>query len=223
MPNILLEDVLREHRKLNATRKLNKFTESKVTQAYSICYNYSPEQVRFVKHAVNDYMRCVNNAFDKGEPSNKDDVKAEWKDEGRIDELLNEEQFEELWEAVMTIEEAKSNESIKLNESIHLGDNKSSDDSYTHYTFDYKGKRYSFQECNDKYKVSYHRNKDFINGIYPYDEAEHPWAYSNHDDTKWNIVMAGKKIDTIDSDDLEPVIQLLQKYDAEVESRIQHN
>lgn len=115
------------------------------------------------------------------------------------------------------------NKSSDLTEALDLGNDGSSDDSYTHYTFTFNGQRYSFQECHDNYKVAYHRNKDFINGIYPYDDADHPWAYSNHNDTKWKIVKAGKTIDTIDSDDLQPVLQLLQKYDKDVEPRIIHN
>lgn len=114
-------------------------------------------------------------------------------------------------------------ESVELTEAIDLGNDGSSDDSYTHYTFTFNGQRYSFQECHDNYKVAYHRNKDFINGIYPYDDADHPWAYSNHNDTRWKIVKAGKTVDTIDSDDLQPVLQLLQKYDKDVEPRIIHN
>lgn len=115
------------------------------------------------------------------------------------------------------------NMSSDLTEALDLGNDGSSDDSYTHYTFTFNGQRYSFQECNDNYKVAYHRNKDFIKGIYPYDDAEHPWAYSNHDDTKWTIVKAGNKIDSIDSDDLQPVLQLLQRYDKDVEPKIIHN
>lgn len=115
------------------------------------------------------------------------------------------------------------NKSSDLTEALDLGNDGSSDDSYTHYTFTFNGQRYSFQECHDNYKVAYHRNKDFINGIYPYDDADHPWAYSDHNDTKWKIVKAGKTVDTIDSDDLQPVLQLLQKYDKDVEPRIIHN
>ena len=110
MANILLEDVLREHRKLNATCKSNQLTESKVTNAYEICSNYSPEQLRFVQTAVDDYMRCVNNAFDSKVRSNKEVVKAEWMEEARVYEILTPEQFNTLWDAVMSIEESKISE-----------------------------------------------------------------------------------------------------------------
>ena len=107
-----------------------------------------------------------------------------------------------------------------MKEFIDIGENKSSDDTSTYYTFTYNNQKYSFSECSAEYKAASCRNKDYINGIYPYDDAEHPWAYSNHNDTKWTIIKAGKVIDTINSDDLEPVVKLLQKHDKNIEQRI---
>ena len=107
-----------------------------------------------------------------------------------------------------------------MNESIDLGENQSKDDTATYYTFTYNNQKYSFSECSDEYKAMSCRNKDYIQGIYPYDNAEHPWAYSNHDSSKWNIIKAGKVVDTVDSKDLEAVVKLLQKYDKDVEPRI---
>ena len=109
------------------------------------------------------------------------------------------------------------------NESIDIGKNKSTDNTYTHYNFTYNNQSYSFTECSIDYKVPGCRNKDYINGTYPYDNAEHPWAWSNHNDTKWTIIKAGKVIDTINSDDLEPVVQLLQKYDKDIKQQISYN
>ena len=110
-----------------------------------------------------------------------------------------------------------------LNESIDLGENHSTDDTCTHYVFNYNNQEYSFSECSNEYKATSCRNKDYLTGIYPYDEAEHPWAYSNHDDSNWKIIKAGKVIDNIDADDLEEVVKLLQEYDKDVEPRIEHN
>ena len=107
-----------------------------------------------------------------------------------------------------------------MNESIDLGENQSIDDTCTHYVFNYNNQEYSFSECSNEYKATSCRNKDYLTGIYPYDEAEHPWAYSNHDSSKWIIIKAGKAIDKVDSNDLEAVVKLLQKHDKDVEQRI---
>ena len=107
-----------------------------------------------------------------------------------------------------------------MNESIDLGENQSKDDTYTHYDFTYNNQKYSFTECSNEYSATSCRNKDYISGVYPYDNAEHPWAYSNHDSSKWNIIKAGKVVDTVDSSDLEEVVKLLQKHDKDVEQRI---
>ena len=110
-----------------------------------------------------------------------------------------------------------------INESIDLGENQSKDDTVTYYTFIYNNQKYSFSECSNEYRAESCRNKDYIQGVYPYDNAEHPWAYSDHDNSNWKIVKAGKVIDKIDADDLEEVVKLLQKYDKDVEQRIDHS
>ena len=77
----------------------------------------------------------------------------------------------------------------KLNESIDLGENQSKDDTYTYYDFTYNNQRYSFRECSNEYKAASCRNNDYISGVYPYDNAEHPWAFSSHDDSLWCIII----------------------------------
>lgn len=93
--------------------------------------------------------------------------------------------------------------------------NKSKSDDYSYYSFSYNGQKYSFKEI-------FSEGKDYIIGIYPYDDAEHPWAVSNHDDTAWKIVLDGKVKDVVDTEDFEIVVQVLQRYDKNIKPRMVH-
>lgn len=124
----------------------------------------------------------------------------------------------ELFAKYMNLDKYEENlqqESNKVKESIDIGENKSTSDDYTYYTFNYNGQKYSFKEM-------FSNNKDYIIGIYPYDDAEHPWAVSDHDDTAWKIVLDGKVKDVVDTEDFEIVVQVLQRYDKNIKPRMVH-
>lgn len=109
-----------------------------------------------------------------------------------------------------------------MKKSINFGKNKSTNNTNTYYSFIYNGQKYSFSECFDNYKVVECRNKDYIQGIYSYDNADHPWAVSNHNSDNWKIILNGKVIDTIVSNNFGLILNLLQKYDRHIKQQISH-
>lgn len=114
----------------------------------------------------------------------------------------------------------KKTESIADKSSIDIGNNQSTDESYTYHTFVYNKQKYSFSECSADYKASNCRNKDYLRGIHPYDDADHPWAWTKHGEGIWHIIKSNKPVDTVCSSDLEDVVKRLQEYDASVEPRV---
>jgi hypothetical protein len=63
----------------------------------------------------------------------------------------------------------------------------------------------------------------YITSIHPYDDAEYYWAKASTEDSDWDIIYKGKKVDKVDADQsAEDVAKILARYNSKIEPRIDH-
>lgn len=117
-----------------------------------------------------------------------------------------------------------------FSDKVLSGDNKAKDiftskrerEDLTYYSGMYGDKRFSMSIVKDNYPLPQYRNVVQIRGIHPYDDAEYAWAKRKLNDTKWNIYKFGKRIDTINTDDVSTVLDKIIETDKETKPRMVH-